>query len=197
MSERRNAVEPRDADATVALPTPGRKRSQYGPALERPAAAADVARLGGLNALVEAANSLLAAVPQIRHALRHPDPSGLRARLREQLGEFERSARAAGVPEERLFVARYALCALIDDSALATPWGGAWGAGGLVAELHPEAAGSDKLFVLLEQICAKPAGYEDLLEFFYVCLALGFEGKYRGGEGGRQALAQARARLHE
>ena len=179
------------------LPTPGRKRSQYAPALERPAAAADLSRLGGLNPLVEAANSLLAAIPQIRHALRHPDPNGLRARLREQIDGFERSARASGQPEDRVFVARYALCALLDDSATATPWGREWGKEGLVAELHGEASGADKFFALLEQMSANPAGYFELLEFFYVCLALGFEGKYRSGEGGRQALTQARTRLYD
>ena len=64
-----------DADATVVLPTPGRKRSAFAPSIERHAAAADLAALGGLNPLVEAANPILAAVPQIRHALRHPDPA--------------------------------------------------------------------------------------------------------------------------
>ena len=185
-----------DAEQTVVLPTPGRKRSQYAPALERPAAAADLSRLGGLNPLIEAANPLLAAVPQIRHALRHPDPNGLRARLREQIDGFERSARAAGQPEDRVFIARYALCALLDDSASATPWGREWGKDGLVAELHGEAT-ADKFFALLEQMSPAPAGYFELLEFFYVCLSLGFEGKYRGGEGGRQALTQARTRLYE
>jgi type VI secretion system protein ImpK len=190
------SVGPGDADATVVLPTPGRRRSPYAPALERPAAAADLARLGGLNPLVEAANPLLAAVPQIRHALRHPDPAGLRARLREQIDSFERAAKAAGVAEERLFVARYALCALLDDSAAATPWGRDWTAHGLLSELHGEASGAEKFFTLLEQMTGEPGKYLELLEFFYVCLALGFEGKYRGGEGGRQALAQTRAKLH-
>ena len=185
-----------DADATVVLPTPGRKRSQYAPALERQAAAADLAKLGGLNPLIEAANPLLAAVPQIRHALRHPDAAGLRARLREQIDSFERSARAAGVPEDRLFVARYALCALLDDSAAATPWGRDWATHGLLADLHGEASGAEKFFTLLEQMTADPGKYAELLEFFYICLALGFEGKYRGGEGSRQALAQTRAKLH-
>lgn len=198
MSERIGAaVAPGDADATVVLPTPGRKRSPYAPSLERQAAAADLARLGGLNPLVEAANPILAVVPQIRHALRHPDPAGLRARVREQLDGFQRGARAAGIPDERFLVARYALCALLDDSAAATPWGRDWTARGLAAELHPEAGGSDKFFALLEEMLARPAKYSGLLEFFYVCLALGFEGKYRGGEGGRQALAQIRARVHE
>lgn len=185
-----------DADATVVLPTPGRRRSPYAPALDRPAAAADLAKLGGLNPLVEAANPLLAAVPQIRHALRHPDPASLRARLREQIDSFERSAKAAEVPQDRLFVARYALCALLDDSAAATPWGRDWTTHGLLADLHGEASGAEKFFTLLEQMTADPGKYLELLEFFYVCLALGFEGKYRGGEGGRQALAQTRTRLH-
>jgi type VI secretion system protein ImpK len=198
MSERIGApVASGDADATVLLPTPGRKRSPYAPSLERPAAAADLAALGGLNPLVEAANPILAVVPQIRHALRHPDPAGLRARVREQLDGFERGAQAAGIADERFLVARYALCVLLDDSAAATPWGRDWAARGLAAELHPEAGGSEKFFVLLEEMLARRVEYPDLLAFFYVCLALGFEGKYRGGEGGRQALAQIRARVHE
>ena len=187
---------PGDADATVVLPTPGRKRSQYAPALDRQAAAADLTKLGGLNPLIEAANPLLAAVPQIRHALRHPDPAGLRARLREQIDGFERSARAAGVPEDRVVPARYALCALLDDSAATTPWGRDWATHGLLAELHGEAGGAEKFFALLDQMSAEAAKHLDVLEFFYVCLALGFEGKYRGGEGGRQALTQARAKLY-
>jgi len=187
---------PGDADATVVLPTPGRKRSQYAPALDRQAAAADLTRLGGLNPLIEAANPLLAVVPQIRHALRHPDPAGLRARLREQIDGFERSARAAGLPEDRIVPARYALCALLDDSAATTPWGRDWVTHGLLAELHGEAGGADKFFVLLDQMAGEAAKHLDLLEFFFVCLALGFEGKYRGGEGGRQALTQARSKLY-
>ena len=195
MSERAQDVN--DADATIVLPTPGRRRSAFGPSLERHAAAADLSALGGLNRLIEAANPILAAVPQIRHALRHPDPAGLRARVREQVDGFERSARAAQVPEDRLHVARYALCALLDDSASATPWGRDWAASGLVAEMHGEEGGSDKFFALLDKMMAHPAAYAELLEFFYVCLALGFEGRYRSGEGGRQALTQTRAKLYD
>jgi type VI secretion system protein ImpK len=200
MSERvHDAVDPADADATVVLPTPGRRHGQFAfaPSLDRHAAAADLAKLGGLNPLIQAANPILAAVPQIRHALRHPDPAGLRAKLREQIEGFERSARAAQIAEDRLLVARYALCALLDDSASATPWGRDWATHGLLADVHGEASGAEKFFALLDQSTAAPAAHLELLEFFYVCLALGFEGRYRGGEGARQALAQTRTRLHE
>jgi type VI secretion system protein ImpK len=193
MSERAEQVD--DAEATVVLPTPGRKRSAFAPAIERHAAAADIAALGGLNALIEAANPILAAVPQIRHALRHPDPSALRARLREQIDAFERSALAAGICHDTMQTARFALCALLDDSAAATPWGRNWAS--LVGEIDGQANGADKFFSVLGQLLTQRARQGELLEFFYVCLALGFEGRYRSGEGGRQALAQARTRLYE
>lgn len=195
MSER--APDVQDVDATIALPTPGRRRMGFGPALERPAAAADLTALGGLNPLVEAANPILAAVPQIRHALRHPDPAGLRARLREQLAAFEQSARSARIPDEDVQHARYAVCALLDDSATATPWGREWANNGLLSELHGEQSGAEGFFARLDTMLPAPAQHRDLLEFFYVCLALGFEGRYRSGEGGRQALAQTRARVFE
>jgi type VI secretion system protein ImpK len=193
MNERVQYVE--DVDATVVLPTPGRRRGSFGPALEHPAAPVDLSALGGLNPLIEAANPILAAVPQIRHALRHPDPGGLKARLRDQIGAFERGARLARIPAERIEAARYALCALLDDSAAATPWGREWARGGLLAELHGEKNGADGFFQLLDGLLAAPARQGEIIEFFYVCLALGFEGRYRSGEGGRQALAQLRARL--
>src|SRR5438067_1546068 len=126
MSERAQSAD--DAEATIVLPAPGRKRSAFAPAIERHAAAADLAALGGLNPLVDAANPILAAVPQIRHALRHPDPSGLRARLRQQVAAFERSALTAGIAQAEVHKARFALCALLDDSAAATPWGREWAA---------------------------------------------------------------------
>lgn len=195
MSER--AQEIRDADATVVLPTPGRRRMGFAAPLERPAAAADLAALGGLNRLVEAANPILAAVPQIRHALRHPDPATLRARLVTQLKAFERAAHVAGVAAADVGAASRALCALLDDSASATPWGREWAQSGLLLEVHKVADGSEEFFSRTENLLAAPAAQAELLEFLYVCLALGFEGRYRGGEGGRQALARARSRLYE
>lgn len=195
MNER--LTDAQDAEATIALPTPGRRRTPYSHMLDRQAMPADLSALGGLSALVEAANPILAAVPQIRHALRHPDPAGLRARLREQLGAFERAARGAQVPAERLAIARFALCALVDDAAAATPWGRQWGGRGLLAEVEGEGASPEKLFALMEEAVKRPAENRDLLEFFYICLALGFEGRYRTGEGARQALAQVRTRLYE
>ena len=194
------AAEP-DPDATIAIPTPGRWRDAAAadlpsaPPAGRESSAADLGALGGLNPLVAAANPVLAVVPQIRHALRHADPDGLRAGLRESLEAFERDARAAGSGEDTLAAASYALCALLDESAASTPWGADWAKAGLLAERHAESNGGEKFFELLEKLSGDPAANLALLEFFYVCLALGFEGRYRDAANGREELVALRARL--
>ena len=200
------AIAEPDPDATIAIPTPGRKRDAVPaiPASAPPAGresvvadAADAGALGGINPLVAAANPVLAVVPQIRHALRHPDPAGLRARLRGSIDSFENEARAAGIGEDTVSAASYALCALLDESAASTPWGTGWTGNGLLAERHGDSDGGEKFFALLEKFSADPATNLGLLEFFYACLALGFEGRYRDVGDGRKALTELRGKLIE
>jgi len=186
------AAEEPDPEATVAIPTPGRKRDATAPVLPAsPAAGSEAAtidpgELGGLNPLVAAGNPVLAVVAQIRHTLKHPDPAGLRANLRQRVEAFEAAARAGGAGDETVAAASFALGVLVDESAASTPWGVAWGAGD-----------GEKFFQLLEQKRADPAANRQLLEFFYVCLALGYEGRYRNLPDGREALAEVRGKLLE
>ena len=190
-----------DPDATIAIPTPGRRREHApvelppAPPAGREASAADLGALGGLNSLVASANPILAVVPQIRHALRHTDPEGLRAGLRRSLDDFEREARAAGNDGARLADASYALCALLDESAASTPWGTGWAKAGLLAERHRDSNGGEKFFDLLQSLSADPAANLPMLEFLYVFLALGFEGRYRNAENGREDLVSLRVKL--
>jgi type VI secretion system protein ImpK len=184
------AAEEPDAEATIAIPTPGRRReAESSPLPAAPAAGStvapvDVDELGGLNPLVAAANPVLAAVAQIRHTLTHPDPEGLRASLRQRIEAFEAAARAGGAGDGTIAAARFALDALVDESAASTPWGASWATDG-----------GEKFFQLLGQYSADAAANRDLLEFFSVCLALGYEGRYRQQPDGRQALVEIRAKL--
>jgi type VI secretion system protein ImpK len=143
------------------------------------------------------ANPILAAVPQIRRTLRHPDPAALMASLRDQVESLELSAVSGEIADDTLNAAVYALCALLDESAAATPWGQHWTESGLLQTLRGESGGAEGFFAQLERISAEPEKNADLLEFFYVCLALGFEGRYRGTDADRQALQQVKDRLYE
>ena len=175
------ASEP-DPDATIAIPTPGRKRDADAPALPAAPAAGseaatiDIEELGGLNPLVAAANPVLAVAAQIRHTLKHPDPAGLRVSLRKSMDAFEATALAAGTDGGTLAAARIALSALVNESAASTPWGVGWATDE-----------TEKFFRILEEQSADPAANRELLEFCYVCLSLGFEG--------RPALTERRGKL--
>jgi len=185
-----------DPDATIVIPTPGRRRNPFAPKPGRDAVRADLAALGGLNPLVEAANPILGAVPQIRRSLRHPDSGTLRDSLAEQLGTFEAAAGFAGAEAEAIQVARHALCALLDESASRTPWGASWSENGLVRILLDGDTTGARFFGDLDRALEAPLANGDLLEFFYVCLALGYEGMHRDTDGGREALEAIHLRLH-
>lgn len=153
----------------------------------------DVASLGvGASALVDAATSLLALAPQLRHSTRHPDVAGLRDHLIREIRSFENNARAQGVAPESVQAARYALCTFLDEAVLTTPWGSesAWSNQTLLSTFHNETWGGEKFFAILDRALQEPVRMLDVLELLYVCLALGFEGKYR-------VLERGRARLEE
>jgi type VI secretion system protein ImpK len=191
-----------DPEATVRIPGSVKiRKNPFAPKSPPETIQANLSALGGLNPLIAMANPILGAVPQIRRALTHPDPAGLRASLRDQIESLQTSAMSADVPDAVVATAVYALCALLDESAAATPWGGAWKDNGLLKELCGEAGGGEGFFTRLDAITAaqsaENADQADLLEFFDVCLALGFEGRYRNAEGGRQSLNQIRGGLYE
>jgi type VI secretion system protein ImpK len=186
-----------DPEATVRIPSPGRVRNNpFAPKAPPETITANLAALGGLNPLVAMANPILAAVPQIRRTLKHADAPGLLANLSAQVQALEMTAITAGISDDAVGSAVYALCALLDESAAATPWGGSWIENGLLQQLRGESGGAEGFFAQLEQVSAAPEQNADLLEFFYVCLALGFEGRYRGMDGGRQALAEVKEKLY-
>ncbi|MDD5296189.1 MAG: DotU family type VI secretion system protein [Rhodocyclaceae bacterium] len=194
-----------DSDATVMVMAPGRRTlaAASGQSFVRPGATATEASMselllvGGLNPTVSAAYLLLSAVPRIRTTVAHPNPNDLRETLLQQIGQFEAAARSRGVSPESVLVARYALCTLIDETVAGTPWGGTadWIKQSLLVTLHRETWGGEKFFQLLNKMAEDPTRNIDLLELFYACLALGFEGRFRVVDGGKAQLETLRERL--
>lgn len=150
-----------------------------------------------LNPLVAAAMPLLSAAPRIRHSAQHPNPAGLKEALAEGIRAFEAKARGDGLPNEQVIAGRYILCTLLDESAASTPWGGsgAWAGQSLLVQFHNESWGGEKVFALMAKLAENVPANRHLLELLYVCLAFGFEGRYRVIDNGRAQLDGVRARL--
>jgi type VI secretion system protein ImpK len=134
-----------------------------------------------MNALNKAASSLFALVARIRNRAQHADPAGLRQSVITEIQTFVNTALQVGIAAETVRVARYAICATVDDVVLNTPWGGQsiWTQQSMVGTFHKETYGGDRFYDLLSKLEKTPAQNRDLLEFLYVCLSLGFEGRLR------------------
>lgn len=153
---------------------------------------------GGLNPLVQAASPLLLLAGQLRHTASATDVAGLRRQVLDEIRRFEDRARTAAVPNEVVLAARYALCATLDEAVLATPWGAQseWAQQTLLVLLHREAYGGQKFFDMLDRVSADPARHIDLIELQYLCLAVGFAGKYAIADRGQAQLADIQQALY-
>ena len=192
-----------EQDRTIIRPAPGGRR----PIVSAPPTATqatvslsteDLGRVGALNPLVGAANPLLTLAMQLRSSPTVGDLQRLRDTLARSIREFEASARAKSVRSEVVMAARYCLCTFLDEVIATTPWGagGTWANNSLLVSFHNESWGGEKFFALLKRVGEDPRSNVDLLELMYLCLAFGFEGKYRVVEGGRSQLDELRERLY-
>ncbi len=193
-------------DRTVIRPRPGGK----GPApvahptpqaASPPAAGLSTPQLPprlGTNKLETAAAALLSLLGRLRDTPSHPDPAALKSSIIEKIRVFERKAEELGVEKETIFWARYALCSALDEIVLSTPWGNqsAWRDQSLLITLHNEGWGGEKFFQLLQKLLQNPARNLELLELMYICLAFGFEGRYRPLPDGFAQLQGVRDNLY-
>ncbi|MEQ7924329.1 type IVB secretion system protein IcmH/DotU [Xanthomonas citri pv. malvacearum] len=153
----------------------------------------DISELLGrsVNPLVQAATPLLLLAVQLRHSAQSPDVARLREQVMAQVRRFEHRARDGGAPVEAVTAARYVLCALLDEAVLNAPRGerSGWSQKTLLVIFHSESYGGAKFFQILERLCADMPRHLDLIELMYLCLALGFVGRYQIEAGGIATLA--------
>jgi type VI secretion system protein ImpK len=144
----------------------------------------------GLNPLVEAATHLLLLTAQVRDLQSPMEIAGLRQHALDEIRRFEEHARNAGISNQVVISARYALCAALDEAVLATPWGSdsEWAQHPLLVTLHREAWGGEKFFEVLDRVSQDPQRFIDLMELLYICLAFGFEGKFHLQDRGQDRL---------
>ena len=200
--------EPDDSDRTVIRPVPGGRRAPPSPQASAPSfrdpppppVATDSGETisFGLNPLIEASAPLLQLLGRLRNTYSQPNPGDLRDRAIQQIRIFEQAARDGGVPMDQLRPAHYALCASLDDVVLNTPWGSAgdWAERSLVSSFHQEVRGGERFFDLLGQLRQNPGTFLPVLELMYLCLSLGFQGRYRLSPRGPGELDRLREDLY-
>lgn len=150
------------------------------------------------NPILQSAAALLLLVARLG-AIQQASATTLRQQAVHEIRACEDRLRVAAVPREDALVARYVLCTFVDTAVLNTPWGaqGDWASQSLLVLFHKEVSGGAKFFEILERVRTDPPRYAALIELLYVCLALGYEGKYRHDPQGAAKLSQLQRELFE
>jgi type VI secretion system protein ImpK len=121
----------------------------------------------------------------------------MRRILRHYIDRFEDNCTSGGIDSQKRNFAKYALVALIDEKALALPkkWAALWSAHPLQFDYFSDMVAGERFFEYLEQLLQQPQKYLDVLEVYYLCLCLGFKGKYGSNKAAIEDQIVAVARI--
>lgn len=120
-----------------------------------------------------------------------------RERALSLIREADLAAQRGGVAKDDIAAARFAVAAYLDEMVLNSSWRAKeeWSSQPLQYELFGTHEAGVEFFRRLEAVRNGITANPDLLELYYLCLALGFEGQYTlAGREKRQTLIREIAR---
>jgi len=112
------------------------------------------------------------------------DPEGFRSRMKQALREIGATAARKGYAADDVQEANFAVVAFLDETVLTTdPSASEWAKKSLGEELFGQRSAGEVFFQRLERLRANrdSQSLAEVLEVYYLCLLLGYEGKFAGG----------------
>lgn len=149
--------------------------------------------------LAEAFAPCFSLALQLRGTQEYGPADVLRDRIKGLLEDARKAAGRLGAVPEDVKDAEFALAAFIDETLVSSEWSQKdyWVAKPLQLELFDRNDAGEEFFTRLERLRGNPARHAELLEVYYLCLALGFKGRYQfhGQEEHRQMIEETQAEL--
>lgn len=153
----------------------------------------------GDNPLLVAASPILSLLGRLQYCKQLPIGLDLHTHLAHELNAFETQSERQGITQESIRLARFALCATLDEILMQVNWQNEelfWEHHSLLLRFEGESNGSEKFFLIIARLFENPKRHLHLLELFYVCLSCGFEGKYRNQADLKISLEQLLDKLY-
>lgn len=131
--------------------------------------------------LAEAYAPCFTLVLQLRDTHEYGDAETLRQRVKALLEKTRRDAIQADLPPEEVSEAEFALVAFLDETVLSSDWSqkDRWLARPLQLELFNRYDAGEEFFNRLHGLRANPGLHAEPIEVYYLCMALGFRGRYQ------------------
>lgn len=146
-----------------------------------------------INSLVAASDPILTLVTTLQNAHYPEDREKFLEHLAHEVHAFEHHAKMANYKEDTITAARYILCCLLDETiALTSEWGkdNGWLHNNLLSVFHNECYGGEDFFKIIDKSLENTTINLHLIELAYICLNLGFTGKYRNTHDGANKITQ-------
>ncbi len=131
--------------------------------------------------LSEICSDCFTLILQLRRTSEFGDQKVLKDRILSLLNRVERRAKEAKINSEQVQFAIFALVAFLDETIISSEWSqkNDWLAKPLQLEYYNRYDAGEEFFNKLDELCSGPHFKSSVLEVYYLCLALGFKGKYR------------------
>jgi type VI secretion system protein ImpK len=164
-----------------------------------PADDTDVRKLDRLALLYEGIFTVIERVHTGRQSIENPEE--FRSRMKQALSEVASTAARRGYAAEDVKESSFAVVAFLDEAILTASDTNAadWVGKHLAEELYDQRTAGETFFQRLEALRANRDSLDlaEILEVYYLCLLLGYEGKFAGGSRGEllQIMANLRDRI--
>ena len=136
---------------------------------------------------------VLTLATQLATARDLPSPEILQRRIDTLFEQLAQKGREAGIADADVADAKYALVAFIDEQIFRSPWPGRtqWMGRPLQLVYYNENTAGEGFFTRMQQLQNQPQR-QHVLEIYYLCVALGFQGMYavRGDDAGLAAILE-------
>jgi type VI secretion system protein ImpK len=149
--------------------------------------------------LSELSSDCLTLIAQIRTSKNVGDIGRLRQKSKDLLERLERDAKDAGIELDDIRTSQFGLAAFFDEavSTGSFPQKEEWAANPLHLEMFGRADAGEEFFRKLADLRQRPQKNAEVLEVYYLCLVLGYRGKYyfEPGESLRALVEDTKADL--
>lgn len=134
-----------------------------------------------VRSLPDLAGSLFSLILSLRSSAAYGREDELRGRIGDYLDRIDKEGREAGIAREDIEAAKFPMVAFIDETILNSDWEGRerWREHPLQLDLYGETVAGERFFERMDKIRQKGETKAELLQIYWLCLVLGFEGKYK------------------
>ncbi|QUM80941.1 type VI secretion system protein TssL [Moritella sp. 5] len=162
----------------------------------------------GANPLIEHAGIILSLINQLRVNNEYEKVDVLHGQCIDIVDKYERqlhalkyenklSGKTETTDNKLIDAAKFCVCAFIDETVMTMPWGrnSAWAQNSLQSHFYHETFGGEHFYQLLDESVANMVEMVFVVELQYLCLSLGYQGKYRVTKNAEQLIESLRDNL--